>query len=244
MCFFTRWVFHPRSLAITSVQPSSAQVNGSNGAASDVCVVDEQAGLGGGVLAGAGGDAARWRLFCARVTGAAGAAEDEGVGAGGEGLVEDDEGFAEDEEVRRRVTAARAAAIRQMEETSKRRVHDFDCRPGALVLVRNSKIDTSWDRKAKKKYGGPYVVVARHRNGNYTLGELDGAVSATSFAASRVVPYYPRTEIDTSDIHFIHPLWPKQDEEDGAQGVGDEEDHAELSDPNSEELADDSLSSE
>ena len=78
-------------------------MNGSNGAASDVCVVDEQAGLGGGVLAGAGGDAARLRLFCARVTGAAGAAEDEGVGAGGEGLVEDDEGFAEDEEVRRRV---------------------------------------------------------------------------------------------------------------------------------------------
>ena len=91
-------------------------MKGSKGAASDVCVVDEMARLGRGVLAGAGGDAARLHLPRVRVTGGTGAAEDEGVVVEDEGVAEDDEGFAEDEEVRRRVAGrvevvALAAAV-------------------------------------------------------------------------------------------------------------------------------------
>ena len=69
------------------------------------------------------------------------------------------------------------------------------------------QIDVALDRKAKEKYGGPYVVISRHANGNYTLGELDGAVSATSYAPSRLLPYFPRTQVPTHEMAFDHPAW-------------------------------------
>ena len=46
------------------------------------------------------------------------------------------------------------------------------------------------------------MVIRRTKGGLYILAELDGTVSATRFAAFRIIPYFPRTEISLSSIDF------------------------------------------
>ena len=41
------------------------------------------------------------------------------------------------------------------------------------------------------------VVITRTPRGAYLLADLDGAVSKLSYAAFRLVPYYPRARIST-----------------------------------------------
>ncbi|KZT32858.1 hypothetical protein SISSUDRAFT_973996, partial [Sistotremastrum suecicum HHB10207 ss-3] len=67
---------------------------------------------------------------------------------------------------------------------------DYDFKPGRLVLVRNSQADTDLGNQTKPRYLGPYIVIAQHDGGTYTLAELDGTVSKLRFAAKRVIPYY------------------------------------------------------
>ena len=79
----------------------------------------------------------------------------------------------------------------------KNRIHDFNFKPGALMLVRNSKFDKTLSDKTKPRYFGPMVVVRRTLGGSYVLGELDGSLSKLRFAAFRLIPYLPR---DVSSI--------------------------------------------
>ena len=67
-------------------------------------------------------------------------------------------------------------SVRQFEHQYENTIRNFDFRPGALVLVRNSSIETDLGRKSKPHYVGPMVVVRRTQNGSYRLAELDGTV--------------------------------------------------------------------
>ncbi len=60
---------------------------------------------------------------------------------------------------------------------------------GDLVLVRNTAIEMSHDRKHKPRYIGPYEVIKRTHGGNYKLKELDGTVLHYTYAAFRILPY-------------------------------------------------------
>ncbi|KAF9553055.1 hypothetical protein CPC08DRAFT_621686, partial [Agrocybe pediades] len=71
-------------------------------------------------------------------------------------------------------------------------IHDFDFKPGALVLVRNSRFDKGLQNKTKPRYLGPMLVVRRTSGGSYILSELDGSISKLRFAAFRLIPYFPR----------------------------------------------------
>jgi len=63
------------------------------------------------------------------------------------------------------------------------------------VLVKNSAIELSANRKMKPWYLGPMVVIRCLRGGAFILAELDRAIWQNKVAAFRVVPYLTRKEI-------------------------------------------------
>ena len=113
-------------------------------------------------------------------------------------------------------------------------MHDYNFKPGALMLVRNSSIETDLGRKSKPRYLGPMVVVRRTPNGSYCLAELDGAVSKLRFAAFRLIPYHARSRslipvtrlIEREDLVQIY-LDEDQADEDGVEVEEEEEPESE-----------------
>ncbi|KAI5999602.1 hypothetical protein EDD15DRAFT_2362878 [Pisolithus albus] len=93
-----------------------------------------------------------------------------------------------------RVLKARFASAKDFAACFEKTIHDFDFEPGALVLVRNSRIEKELDRKTKPCYLGPMVVVRRTKGSSYLLAELDGAISKFRFATFRLFPYFPRNK--------------------------------------------------
>ena len=108
--------------------------------------------------------------------------------------------------LRRRIGESRQAAVDQLTKNIRESLRDFVLEPGDLALVRNSAVENSMDSKAKDKYFGPYLVVKQHRNGNYTLSELDGSVMKKRLAESRIIPYYPRTRVPVTEVQLQWPM--------------------------------------
>ena len=81
------------------------------------------------------------------------------------------------------ILRSRFQSVQQFERQYEKTIRDYDFKPGTLVLVRNSSIETDLGRKSKPRYFGPMVVVRRTPNGSYRLAELDSAVSKLRFAA-------------------------------------------------------------
>ncbi len=90
--------------------------------------------------------------------------------------------------MRERVSKAKIARLLQYEKDHKAVIRDFDFKPGSLVLVRNTGIESSLDRKMKARYLGPgssdpaYTgrVICGSRTKRRTLGTEGGAVSRTA----------------------------------------------------------------
>lgn len=99
------------------------------------------------------------------------------------------------ENVKRRLIAARWASVRQFEKSVRSSIIDYNFAPGSLVLVRNSSVEASLDKKTKPRYFGPMVVIRRSTGGSYILGESDGTLSKLRFAAFRLLPYHTRSHI-------------------------------------------------
>jgi hypothetical protein len=122
------------------------------------------------------------------------------------------------------VLKSRFNSVQQFERVHKNTLCDFDFKPGALMLVRNSSIETDLGRKSKPRYLGPMVVVCRTPNGLYRLAELDGAISKLWFAAFRLIPYHARSRssipvtrlIEREDLVKIY-LDEDQVEQEGAE---------------------------
>jgi transposase InsO family protein len=87
---------------------------------------------------------------------------------------------------------ARFASKRQFEVRFFKRLAKIAHHPGDLVLVRNTAVEMSHDRKHKPRYLGPYEVAKRTLKGNYQLKELDGTLLSYTYAAYRLLPYISR----------------------------------------------------
>ena len=133
-------------------------------------------------------------------------------------------------ELREKQYAQRLEYARVFEEQHIHNFRDYDFRKGALVLMRNTAIEKSLDRKTKPRYLGPLIVVARNRGGAYILAELDGAVFDRPVAAYRVVPYFPRrvATISVEDEQLDVPVERVQELIDGDDQGDDEPDPAEF----------------
>ena len=123
------------------------------------------------------------------------------------------------------VSASRRRNLERFEKRHGSRIVDFDFQPGALVLVRNTRVEESLNRKTKPRYLGPMVVVRKTPGTSYVVAELDGTQSELRVAGFRLIPYFPRdrtslpiisnvpddfdtTEEDPADTQYLSSLDP------------------------------------
>jgi hypothetical protein len=66
---------------------------------------------------------------------------------------------------------------------------------GELVLMQNSAVEQSHNRKSKPQYLGPFEVIGRTDGGSYVLKELDGTLIQRGVAGFRLLPYKIRSEL-------------------------------------------------
>src|SRR6202142_53322 len=93
------------------------------------------------------------------------------------------------------------AAIR-FEKEHGRTIHDYDFKQGSLVLIRNTQIEKSLNRKMCARYTGPLIIVSCNYGGAYIICELDGTVFHRPIAAFRVIPYFARKKL-VLPKHFL-----------------------------------------
>jgi hypothetical protein len=87
---------------------------------------------------------------------------------------------------------ARFASKKQFEQRFIKRLSRETYEPGELVILRNTPVELSHDRKSEPRYLGPYEVAKRTTKGNYKLKELDGTLLRSTYAAFRILPYISR----------------------------------------------------
>jgi hypothetical protein len=87
---------------------------------------------------------------------------------------------------------ARFKSKEDFEWKYRRRLKRDFYKPGELVLVRNSEVESRLNRKTKPRYLGPYEVCRRTKGGSYVLKELDGSILQQGVAAFRLLPYVSR----------------------------------------------------
>jgi hypothetical protein len=89
-----------------------------------------------------------------------------------------------------KVYQARLKAARWFEQEHFCTLKDFDFQRGSLVLMRNTQIEKSLNKKMRARYIGPLIVVSRNYGSAYILAELDGTVLHCPIAAFRLLPHF------------------------------------------------------
>jgi hypothetical protein len=130
-----------------------------------------------------------------------------------------------------KVYQARLKAARWFEQDHLRTLKNFDFQRGSLVLMRNTQIEKSLNKKMRARYIGPLIVVSHNYGGAYILAELDGTVLHRPIAAFRLLPYFAHKSIplppdfinidDTRLRKMEHSLTADRDEEDTYHNLTD-----------------------
>lgn len=102
-----------------------------------------------------------------------------------------------DEDLQKVADTLQKYRLRSKEQFEKRfeaRLCTGEYNPGDLVLVRNTSIEKSADRKHQPRYLGPYEIHRRTTHGSYVLKELNGVPIRYRIAAFRLLPYFSRKD--------------------------------------------------
>jgi len=84
----------------------------------------------------------------------------------------------------------------QYEKDHKAVIKDYKFKLGDLILVRNTAIEKSLDKKMKARYLGPMVVIRCTKGGSYVVAELNGALWQQKVGAFHCVPYFTCKSIE------------------------------------------------
>jgi hypothetical protein len=87
---------------------------------------------------------------------------------------------------------ARFASKLQFEQRFITRLSRDEYKKGELVLVRNTAVEMSHNRKSLPRYLGPFQVEAKSSEKSYILKDLDGSLQKKRTAAYRLLPYISR----------------------------------------------------
>ena len=120
------------------------------------------------------------------------------------------------------LTQNRFRSKEQFEKKFRRRLFTDNHKEGALVLVRNTTVEKSMNRKSKPRYLGPFEVVRRTLGGSYVLKELDGSIWSQKVAAFRILPYILRDQAKLEELKRNKPIVPPDVE---IQEEPNEQDH-------------------
>jgi hypothetical protein len=123
-----------------------------------------------------------------------------------------------------KVYQARLKAAQWFEQQHIHTLKDFNFQHGSLVLMCNTQIEKSLNKKIYARYIGPLIVVLCNYGSVYILLELDGTVLHRPIAVFYLLLYFPRKSIplllDIIDIDDTH----LQEMEHSLDTDGDEED--------------------
>jgi hypothetical protein len=102
-----------------------------------------------------------------------------------------------------KVYQARLKAARRVEQDHFCTLKDFDFQRSSLVLMHNTQIKKSLNKKMRARYIGPLIVVSRNYGGAYILAELDGTVLHRPIATFHLLPYFARKSFPFPQISSI-----------------------------------------
>ena len=94
-----------------------------------------------------------------------------------------------------KVHSARIVAAIHFEKKHFQTIENYTFEQGDLVLVHDTKIEKSLDKKMKLRYLGPLIMVSRTQRGAYIVCTLDGAVLHNPIVQFCVIPYLARKSI-------------------------------------------------